>query len=337
LAVSRAAAEDGDFRWERHRFTCRQHDVNTSSAGEAFHMYAPTENNGLRNRSFHRYCARNATFLAETHRARAKGRVRIVDSILNDRDWRGKVWYLERTAPAEFGRVAEREQWAAYKILLTCRLLFYFDEQKLNVTRLTASLAASTQRHYIFLVGGLLMCVVSTARLQAASAKLTVMARTSASGLLSIDPNIAINKEGLIAFTGTDSTGSRVFVVSDPGRFSPVVNAQPGRTYAGVGLTSGANPAVVYRDFVPGTPIGFILRETGVSGTPNVILGSSVSVSGPADWDSITSNSIDANTTGTVVVSDLRLLVQCERRLTTCPDHTVRCIRPLSGDLRLHH
>jgi hypothetical protein len=64
---------------------------------------------GLPDRSFHRYCARNATFLAETQRARAKGRVRIVDSILNDRDWRGKAWYLERTAPDEFGRVAERE------------------------------------------------------------------------------------------------------------------------------------------------------------------------------------------------------------------------------------
>jgi hypothetical protein len=33
---------------------------------------------------------------------------------------------------------------------------------------------------------------------------------------------------------------------------------------------------------------------------------------------------------------DLRLLVQCERCLTTCPDHTVRRIGPLSGDLRLH-
>jgi hypothetical protein len=37
------------------------------------------------------------------------GRVRIVDSILDDRDWRGKAWYLERTAPDEYRRVAERE------------------------------------------------------------------------------------------------------------------------------------------------------------------------------------------------------------------------------------
>jgi hypothetical protein len=64
---------------------------------------------GISDRSFHTYCERDSAFLAATQRARAKGRVRIVDSILNDRDWRGKAWYLERTAPAEFGRCAERE------------------------------------------------------------------------------------------------------------------------------------------------------------------------------------------------------------------------------------
>jgi hypothetical protein len=64
---------------------------------------------GLPDRTFHDYCAKDSAFLAETQRARAQGRVRIVDSILDDRDWRGKAWYLERTAPAEFGRCAERE------------------------------------------------------------------------------------------------------------------------------------------------------------------------------------------------------------------------------------
>jgi hypothetical protein len=68
---------------------------------------------GLPDRTFHDYCAKHPAFLAETQRARAQGRVRIVDSILDDRDWRGKAWYLERTAPAEFGRVAERELPAA--------------------------------------------------------------------------------------------------------------------------------------------------------------------------------------------------------------------------------
>jgi hypothetical protein len=64
---------------------------------------------GISDRSFHDYCERDGAFLAATQRARAQGRVRIVDSILDDRDWRGKAWYLERTAPAEFGRCAERE------------------------------------------------------------------------------------------------------------------------------------------------------------------------------------------------------------------------------------
>jgi hypothetical protein len=64
---------------------------------------------GISERSYFDYCAKDAAFLAGTQRARAQGRVRIVDSILDDRDWRGKAWYLERTAPAEFGRCAERE------------------------------------------------------------------------------------------------------------------------------------------------------------------------------------------------------------------------------------
>lgn len=63
---------------------------------------------GISDRSFFDYCAKDAAFLAETQRARAQGRVRLVDSILDDRDWRGKAWYLERTAPAEFGRVEAR-------------------------------------------------------------------------------------------------------------------------------------------------------------------------------------------------------------------------------------
>jgi hypothetical protein len=68
---------------------------------------------GLSPRSFHDYCAKDSSFLAKTQRARAQGRVRLVDSILDDRDWCGKAWYLERTAPAEFGRCAERDLPAA--------------------------------------------------------------------------------------------------------------------------------------------------------------------------------------------------------------------------------
>ena len=36
-----------------------------------------------------------------TQRARAVGRMRLVESILEDKDWRGKAWYLERTDPAQ--------------------------------------------------------------------------------------------------------------------------------------------------------------------------------------------------------------------------------------------
>jgi hypothetical protein len=63
---------------------------------------------GISERSFHDYCATNAAFLAATQRARAAGRVRIVESILDSDDWRARAWYLERTAPHEFGRSVER-------------------------------------------------------------------------------------------------------------------------------------------------------------------------------------------------------------------------------------
>jgi hypothetical protein len=43
-----------------------------------------------------------------TQRARAVGRMRLVESILEDKDWRGKAWYLERTDPAQFGRSQDR-------------------------------------------------------------------------------------------------------------------------------------------------------------------------------------------------------------------------------------
>ena len=62
---------------------------------------------GIGERSFFTWCD-DPTFFAETQRARARGRVRIVESILDSEDWRAKAWYLERTDPEEFARVAER-------------------------------------------------------------------------------------------------------------------------------------------------------------------------------------------------------------------------------------
>jgi hypothetical protein len=32
----------------------------------------------------------------------------LVESIITDKDWRGKAWYLERTHPEDFGQVAHR-------------------------------------------------------------------------------------------------------------------------------------------------------------------------------------------------------------------------------------
>jgi hypothetical protein len=66
-------------------------------------------------------------------------------------------------------------------------------------------------------------------------AALTVMAKSGSDGLLTIDANIAVNREGIIAFTGTDSTGSRVFVVSSPHQIVPILPAATGHTVAGVG------------------------------------------------------------------------------------------------------
>lgn len=60
-------------------------------------------------RSFHDWATERPAFLAATQRARAQGRVRIVDSILDADDWRASAWYLERTAPDEFARTVERQ------------------------------------------------------------------------------------------------------------------------------------------------------------------------------------------------------------------------------------
>lgn len=63
---------------------------------------------GIGEKTYFRWCELHPTFLTETQHARARGRIRIVQSILDSRDWRAQAWYLERTDPAEFGRVAER-------------------------------------------------------------------------------------------------------------------------------------------------------------------------------------------------------------------------------------
>jgi hypothetical protein len=40
--------------------------------------------------------------------ARARGLAALVESIITDKDWRAKAWYLERTWPEDFRPVAHR-------------------------------------------------------------------------------------------------------------------------------------------------------------------------------------------------------------------------------------
>jgi hypothetical protein len=63
---------------------------------------------GFSERAYHEWCQKDSAFAAQSLRARATGRMRIVDSILADRDWRSKAWYLERCYPAEFARTEPR-------------------------------------------------------------------------------------------------------------------------------------------------------------------------------------------------------------------------------------
>ncbi len=63
---------------------------------------------GFSERSFFDWCEKDAAFFAATQRARAAGRVRILDSILEDEDWRARAWYLERCWPGEFARSEPR-------------------------------------------------------------------------------------------------------------------------------------------------------------------------------------------------------------------------------------
>ncbi|HEU5247431.1 MAG TPA: hypothetical protein VFU09_10105 [Candidatus Udaeobacter sp.] len=49
-----------------------------------------------------------AGFVELVQDARAPGRVALIESIITDKDWRAKAWYLERILPEDFGPVAHR-------------------------------------------------------------------------------------------------------------------------------------------------------------------------------------------------------------------------------------
>src|SRR5438477_3251025 len=60
--------------------------------------------------AYHEWCQKDFSFAAQSLRARAIGRMRIVDSILADKDWRARAWYLERTASDEYARTERIER-----------------------------------------------------------------------------------------------------------------------------------------------------------------------------------------------------------------------------------
>jgi hypothetical protein len=70
---------------------------------------------GISESTFYQWLARGMTgeepyakFVELVQHARARGRVALVESIITDRDWRAKAWYLERAWPEDFGPVAHR-------------------------------------------------------------------------------------------------------------------------------------------------------------------------------------------------------------------------------------
>ena len=64
---------------------------------------------GVSPRCYHDHCEQDAAFFAATQRARACGRARIAESILDSNDWRAKAWYLERTDPEQYARPEDRK------------------------------------------------------------------------------------------------------------------------------------------------------------------------------------------------------------------------------------
>jgi hypothetical protein len=70
---------------------------------------------GISESAFYEWLARGilgeqpyAKFAELVQSARARGLVTLVESIITDKDWRAKAWYLERTRPADFAQVSHR-------------------------------------------------------------------------------------------------------------------------------------------------------------------------------------------------------------------------------------
>jgi hypothetical protein len=63
---------------------------------------------GISDRTFHTWTAQRPAFLAATEHARATGRMRLVETILDCGDWRALSWYLERSDPESWARSEPR-------------------------------------------------------------------------------------------------------------------------------------------------------------------------------------------------------------------------------------
>jgi len=118
--------------------------------------------------------------------------------------------------------------------------------------------------------------------------------------LTAIDAAVAINNEGLIAFTGRDTDGSKVFVATAPSTYRAVSFWNSNRTFQGVGISSGASPAISARDLVSGSPPAYLLRKWDVNTGGYTLIGSS-----PSNFDSVITL-CDINDSG--VVSGVALI-----------------------------
>lgn len=130
---------------------------------------------------------------------------------------------------------------------------------------------------------------------------LELVARTGAGGLLTIDSRTGINDAGTIAFTGTDSDGSKGFVTQMPAPgHRPVTFFSPNRVFLGASINDAIPPQAAFSDRVSGSPpVWFIRRWNTLQSSSFTIIGQS-----PANFDSA-SSFLDINNSNVVALAPL--------------------------------
>lgn len=117
----------------------------------------------------------------------------------------------------------------------------------------------------LFLAMFIAIATLSPAFAQGWSLKL--MAQTGPA-LPSIDTYVSINNAGVIAFSGTDSTGSRTFVVDSTLGVVPITFvASATRLFTGAAINNATPASVASRDRVSGSPPTFFVRQWPASGS----------------------------------------------------------------------